>query len=172
MRFIFLLIILSFNPVFSQNKFANDISRTHAVALLSSVERNDIYTTFAYVNTGKSFSYTPSIGLGLIHSVFQNNALIRVGCAAHYNWLNKEFKNSKKCVMGTGLGVYYSFYREPVHTNFYDLKLGYMLHYGSRFKVVHSASFGWLRESFNGNTKSVVLNYPNFALTIGIAYEI
>jgi hypothetical protein len=117
MRFIFLLIILSFQPVLSQNKCKNEILSTHSIALLSSVERNDIYTTLAYMNTGKSFSYTPSIGVGLIHSVFQNNPLIRVGCSAHYNWLNKEYKNSKKCVISTGLGVYYSFYQEPVRTS-------------------------------------------------------
>jgi len=172
MRFIFLLIILSIKPVLSQDKFVNDISNSHSIALLSSVERNDIYATLAYMNTGKSFSFAPSIGLGVVHSVFQNNLFLRVGCSAHYNWLNKELKNSKKCVISTGLGVYYSFYHEPVRTRFYDLKLGYSFHYGNRFKLVHSASIGWLRESFNGNTKSVVLNYPNFALTIGIAYEI
>ena len=150
----------------------NDISNTHSIALLSSVERNDIYTTLAYMNTGKSFSYTSSIGFGLIHSVFQNNPFIRVGCSAYYNWLNNEYKNSSKCAISTGVGVYYSFYKEPVRTGFYDLNLGYMFHYGNRFKLVHSASFGWLRESFNGNTESVVLDYPNFAITIGIAYEI
>jgi len=166
MRFILFLFLLSFHSFHGQNELAKDYSRNHSIALLSSVERNDIFMSLSYLHTGKLFSFSPSLGFGLIHSAFQNNPLARIGGSAHYNWLNKEFKNEK------GIGYYYSFYKKPVYTNFYDLKLGYMLRYGNRFKLVHSASLGWLTERFNGNTRTVVLNYTNFALTIGIAYEI
>ena len=171
MRFIFLLIILSFNPVYSQNKFTNDISNSHSIALLSSVERNDIYTSLTYLNTTNSFSYAPSIGVGVIHSIFQKNPLIRAGCSVYYNWINVKYESSKDFIFGTGLGCYYSFYNEPIRTNFYDIKLGYMMQYGNRFKIIHNVSFGFLKESFVGNTKSIVLNYPNLTFSMGFAYE-
>ncbi len=148
-----------------------DTSKT-AIALSLSAERNDFYTTFTYIRSIESFSINPSLGFGVIHSVFQANPFIRTGIDLYYNPLEKTLLNTRKVILGIGAGYYYSFYNRPSFTNHHEICAGYLFRIGGCFKFFQKTFIGLLRESFKGNSQRVNLIYPNFHFSMGLSYEI
>lgn len=166
------MFLVSCQFVYSQNK-ADSISISNtSLAVSIGAERNDFYTTFTFINSQKSFSLNPSIGIGMLHSFLQNNLFIRFGFDAYYNVLDKSLDNDRKVRLGTGLGYHFSFYNKPVRTNINEPSVGFLLQYGRKFKFIQKVAMGLLRESFEGNNRSVVFYYPNFHFSIGLSYEI
>ncbi len=172
MRHFVILIFLSSFTLFCQNPKEEHHFKSHSLALSGSIERNDVFLSISYLHQQKFFTLNPSIGIGLVHTMAQNNPLLRVGCMGYYNWIKKPLENYKDFIFAVGAGASYASYRAPVRTHFCDFKLGYLLQYGGRIKLMHSSSFGGLSEVFSGNSRQVSLFYPNFSFSIGFSYEI
>ena len=171
-RFLVLVLLLFLKFGFGQSKSCLSDTSSHTVALSIGVERNDIYSTITYAKKFHSFSLNPSFGIGVVHSFFQANTFGRFGCDFFYNVLDKKLINSRTISLGVGLGYYFSFYMNPVNTYFNETSVGYFFGYGKKIKIFQKSAFGLLRESFQGNTKPIVLLYPNFHISIGVLYEI
>lgn len=172
MRILFIALLVSIQYAYCQTKVESNSPSNNSIAVSISTERNDFYTTFTCINTQKSFSLNPSVGIGLVHSFFQKNLFIRFGFDAYYNVLDKTLDNSRKVKLGGGLGYHFSFYKRPALTRINETCLGFFLQYGNRLKFIQKIAIGLLRESFNGNSQRVILYYPNFHFSIGLSYEI
>lgn len=171
-RFLVPVFVLFLSLGYGQNKL--DLSSTNHQALVFSVgvERNDVFSTLTYNRTLRSFSISPSFGVGIVHTFFQSNPFGRMGSDFFYSPLNKKLDNAQSISLGIGVGYYFSMYRSPVDTKFHEASLGYRFSYGKRIKLFQKTALGLLRESFQGNTKKMVLIYPNFHFSIGMSYEI
>ena len=172
MRMFFFFFIGSINFGIAQSVSVPVDESKPSIALSLSAERNDFYTTFTYIKSIRSFSVNPSLGFGLIHSVFQSNPFIRTGVDVYYNPLKKSVSKARKIIMGIGTGYYFSFYNRPSFTNHHELCAGYLFQIGRRFKFFQKTFIGLLRESFMGNSARVYLIYPNFHFSMGLSYEI
>ena len=172
MRIFFIVFLISFKFSIAQPvSEVLDTSNT-SIALSLSAERNDFYTTFTYLRSIESFSVNPSLGFGLVHSVFQANPFVRAGIDIYYNPVDKTILNCQKVLFGVGLGYYFSFYNRPTFTNNHELCAGYLFRFGKRLKFIQKTFIGILKESFMGNNERVHLVYPNFHLSMGLSYDL
>ena len=160
-----------FNFCFGQVHQNHKSSYPSQIAINFGIERNDFSASFDYVHSFQNrFSINPSLGMGIIHSFVQSNPFIQCGFNTYYNWIFKNMKDGPFIFLGVGGGYGYSFYRKPVQTNFNEIRLGYLLSVGNRFRFFQKGGLGLLTESFNGISQKVFLSYPNFHFSIGFSY--
>ena len=171
MRFHLLILFLLFKFCFGQNYGGDNVSTSSQIVLHSGIERNDFFLSCDYVYSFQNrISINPSISMGFIHSFVQINPFMEFGLDSYYDVVNKRIKESSIFLLGAGVGYAYSFYRKPVHTNFNELRLIYLLSIGNRFRFFHKGGLGLLAESFQGVSRNLFLLYPNFHFSIGVSY--
>ena len=148
MRIFFFVFLISFKIGTSQTKSESLDSSNSSFAFSLGAERIDFYTTFTYIKSIESFSVNPSLGFGIIHSVFQSNPFFRVGADVYYNILDKSISSHRQMILGIGTGYYFSFYNRPSFTKHHEICAGSLFRIGGRIKFCQTTSIGILNESF------------------------
>ncbi len=171
MRIALLFFLFSYSSFYAQSEGQNENLNPSKIAFSMGLERNDIFASCDYLLSFKNrLSINPSLSTGFIHSFIQMNPFINVAFNSYYNIVNKRDDRRSSFFLGIGGGYGYSFYRLPVHTNFNQIRLSYLLVVGKNFQFFQKGGLGLMMESFNGMNRSVSLLYPNFHFSIGLCY--
>ena len=167
-----IIVLLNFyhSTFFSQKKSENQPNSFfhHSVFFTQSFQKFDNFSLLSYCITRNKFFFTPSLGVGVNRTFYQQRFFPQLQIGIGYKVINRN-----KISISPEINTLFSSFSTIERHYFSSLQAGYLFQYGDKIFLVHRLNAGLLNERFK-NTVGMMAsaNSINWQFSLGIGYAI